>query len=192
MIVRSRSVSYESKMVTLSGIARTLEPDRYGVSLCLEVLAWIAADPQQRHQRAATLVGAADSLQTDIGASITSYGHLVGFHLVCERQIHDALGEVPFTEAFHHGQDLTYEDAIAYALDEPRYSPQARPKGAPTPLTRREQQVADLIAEGLSNKDIAAKLVSPESHVEHILAKLGFTSRAQIAAWAVEQRSALM
>jgi hypothetical protein len=110
MIVRSRSVSYESKMVTLSGIARTLEPDRYGVSLCLEVLAWIAADPQQRHQRAATLVGAADSLQTDIGASITSYGHLVGFHLVCERQIHDALGEVPFTEAFHHGQDLTYED----------------------------------------------------------------------------------
>ena len=54
-------------------------------------------------------------------------------------------------------------------------------------MTRREQQVADLIAQGLSNKDIAADLVisqrTAESHVEHILTKLGFTSRAQVAAW---------
>jgi non-specific serine/threonine protein kinase len=54
-------------------------------------------------------------------------------------------------------------------------------------LTRRERQVADLVAQGLSNKDIAAKLViaqrTAESHVENILTKLGFTSRTQIAAW---------
>jgi len=55
------------------------------------------------------------------------------------------------------------------------------------PLTPRELQVARLIAGGRSNKDIAAELVisqrTAENHVEHILIKLGFTSRAQIAAW---------
>jgi non-specific serine/threonine protein kinase len=47
--------------------------------------------------------------------------------------------------------------------------------------------VARLIAGGRSNKQIAAELViaqrTAENHVEHILAKLGFTSRAQVAAW---------
>ena len=55
------------------------------------------------------------------------------------------------------------------------------------PLTARELQVARLIAAGRSNKEIAADLViakrTAENHVEHILAKLGFTSRARIAAW---------
>ena len=59
---------------------------------------------------------------------------------------------------------------------------------APGALTRRERQVADLIAEGLSNKQIATKLViaprTAEGHVEHILTKLGFNSRTQIATWA--------
>jgi len=52
----------------------------------------------------------------------------------------------------------------------------------------RELQVARLIAEGRSNKEIAAELVillrTAENHVGHILIKLGFTSRAQVAAWA--------
>jgi non-specific serine/threonine protein kinase len=58
-------------------------------------------------------------------------------------------------------------------------------------LTRRERQVADLVSRGLTNKQIAAKLVisqrTAQGHVEHILTKLGFTSRAQIAAWVVEE-----
>jgi non-specific serine/threonine protein kinase len=56
------------------------------------------------------------------------------------------------------------------------------------PLTARELQVARLIAGGRSNKQIAAELVisqrTAENHVEHILIKLGFTARAQVAAWA--------
>ena len=55
------------------------------------------------------------------------------------------------------------------------------------PLPARELQVARLIAVGRSNKEIAAELVisqrTAENHVEHILTKLGFTSRAQVAAW---------
>jgi len=54
-------------------------------------------------------------------------------------------------------------------------------------LTSREQQVAVLVAGGLSNADIARRLVisqrTAESHVANILTKRGFTSRSQIAAW---------
>jgi DNA-binding CsgD family transcriptional regulator len=56
------------------------------------------------------------------------------------------------------------------------------------PLSQREREVAALVAEGLSNRAIAEKLVISErtaqNHVQHILGKLSFASRAQIAAWA--------
>jgi len=62
---------------------------------------------------------------------------------------------------------------------------------APARLTKRERQVAALIAEGLTNQAIADRLViSPrtaQGHVEHILAKLGFIFRTQVAAWVVER-----
>ncbi|MCW2892268.1 MAG: putative LuxR family transcriptional regulator, partial [Actinomycetia bacterium] len=54
-------------------------------------------------------------------------------------------------------------------------------------LTRREIQVAHLLAEGLTNREIAQRLVisqrTAEGHVEHVLEKMGFKSRAQVAAW---------
>ena len=57
-------------------------------------------------------------------------------------------------------------------------------------ISQREREVAALIARGYSNRDIAGALVITEgtaaNHVEHILTKLGFTSRAQVAAWATE------
>lgn len=60
------------------------------------------------------------------------------------------------------------------------------------PLTRREMEVAKLIAGGLTNRQIASTLYVTEgtvaTHVQHILAKLGFHSRAQIAAWAAVRR----
>ncbi len=166
--------------------------DRYGVALCLDTLAWITADRQQ-HRRAAALLGAADTVWTDVGASIASYRHLVGFHDRCERQIRDALGDEAFAEAFRRGQVPTHDEAIAYALEETRRQSPATPQQAEVSLTRRERQVADLIAQGMSNKDIATTLVisqrTAESHVEHILTKLGFTSRAQVAAWNAIQKS---
>jgi DNA-binding CsgD family transcriptional regulator len=58
-------------------------------------------------------------------------------------------------------------------------------------LTAREREVAAQIAQGLSNRALADALVVSErtiaKHVENILSKLHFTSRAQIAAWAVEK-----
>jgi DNA-binding CsgD family transcriptional regulator len=57
----------------------------------------------------------------------------------------------------------------------------------PTPLTRREQDVAALVAKGLTNREIAAQLYLSErtaqNHVQHILTKLSLANRSQIAVW---------
>jgi DNA-binding NarL/FixJ family response regulator len=62
----------------------------------------------------------------------------------------------------------------------------------PDPLSPREREVAQLVAAGLSNREIAAALVISErtaqNHVQHILGKLGFANRAQVAAWAARHR----
>ncbi len=84
---------------------------------------------------------------------------------------------------------MSYGEAIRYALQEgsPQRSQAESVPGRLWPLTRRESEIAELVAQGLSNKDIAAALVisqrTAEGHIEHILDKLGFNSRTQIAAW---------
>jgi DNA-binding CsgD family transcriptional regulator len=90
-------------------------------------------------------------------------------------QVRQALGDQTFTAAFQHGADITADQAIAYALgDNPIAAPAPAP-AAPAVLTPRQCQVAELVAQGLSNRDIAAKLViaqrTAESHVENILTK---------------------
>ena len=68
-----------------------------------------------------------------------------------------------------------------------------RLSAADDPLSPRERQIAGLVADGLSNREIAARLVISErtaqNHVQHILGKLGFANRAQIAAWIERNRS---
>ena len=59
------------------------------------------------------------------------------------------------------------------------------------PLSSRELEVAELVAQGLTNREIAQRLIisarTVESHVEHINAKLGFARRARIFAWALNR-----
>ncbi|MFI6035222.1 ATP-binding protein [Streptomyces sp. NPDC051315] len=75
---------------------------------------------------------------------------------------------------------------------EPVTSAAPAPHGPAVRLTRREVQVAELVAEGLANQQIADRLViarrTAEGHVERILSKLGFSNRSQIAAWVTAQR----
>ncbi len=59
-------------------------------------------------------------------------------------------------------------------------------------LTRREREIAELVAEGLTNRDIAARLYLSErtaqNHVQHILTKLGVTNRSRIAVWMTNEQ----
>jgi DNA-binding CsgD family transcriptional regulator len=170
--------------------------DHLGIAQCLEVLAWITAG-QRQARRAAELLGAAHMVWRSIGTSLPGLGHLADPHDRCETRLREALGDEAFTEAYARGSGFTLDRAVAFALDE-RWAkdaehPRTQPGTAPT-LTRREQEIAELVAQGLSNKEIAGILViaqrTAESHVEHILRKLGLTSRSQIAAWAAQRQAA--
>jgi predicted ATPase/DNA-binding CsgD family transcriptional regulator/Tfp pilus assembly protein PilF len=95
--------------------------------------------------------------------------------------------------AWAEGRALTLEQAAEQALVPPEPEAPRRPaatRRAPGDLTAREQEVASLIARGLTNRQIATELSITEGtaaiHVQHILNKLGFSSRAQVAAWASE------
>jgi predicted ATPase/DNA-binding NarL/FixJ family response regulator len=94
------------------------------------------------------------------------------------------------------GLSLSPEAAIDLAIGKPARAPHfPRVTGNPAPpggLTPRELEIAALIAAGRRNKTIAEELViSPATvarHIANIMAKLGFRSRAQIAAWITDQR----
>jgi DNA-binding CsgD family transcriptional regulator len=96
-------------------------------------------------------------------------------------------------EAMHMQPSFTRARGLAGRATPP--SAAARPDTAlphsPEPLTDREREVANLLAQGMSNREIAATLVISEStaevHVKHILSKLGLRSRSQVAAWAARR-----
>ncbi|WP_330253284.1 protein kinase [Nocardia sp. NBC_00565] len=158
---------------------------------CLETLAWIAAD-QHHARRAAVLMGAADSLGRVTGGSALMFRDLHVYRDECVRSIRNALGERAFEAARQQGAAMSFDTAVGFALGERAEATEPASRSAEN-LTKRERQVADLVARGLTNKAIAARLVisqrTAEGHVEHILTKLGFTSRAQIAAWAADHHS---
>ncbi len=154
----------------------------------LETLAWIVCAGGNA-RRAAVFMGAARALAQTIGSSSTALlPKLVTDHEDCETAARRALGSRAFEAAFREGSLMDLDAAASCALDE---QPETSGPGPPSGLTGREREVARLVAEGLTNKAIAARLVisqrTAQGHVEHILTKLGFTSRAQIAAWVAEQ-----
>ncbi|RYE38528.1 MAG: response regulator transcription factor, partial [Hyphomicrobiales bacterium] len=136
------------------------------------------------------LMGAADGLAGTIGSSAVIHFNLIAYQEEFANQTRRKLGSLAFGAARRKGEQLGFDAAIAYALREQQSDP-TTPAADASALTKRERQVADLIAEGLTNQAIADRLViSPrtaQGHVEHILAKLGFTSRTQVAAWVVER-----
>ena len=91
-------------------------------------------------------------------------------------------------KVFEQGRLLTPEDALALALDGASTTPRA--DGRLPALTRRESEVAVLVARGLTNREIADELFlsvrTVEVHVDRTLSKLGFRSRTKLAAWVHE------
>lgn len=167
--------------------------DIRGAGLNVEVLAWVAAS-EGRYERAARLLGALEVVWRSLGAQLPGFEHLARYHDQCRARCVEAMGDSAFRAATRRGFRLPYNDAILYALHEEDDQGKRRKQGAAerlAPLTRREAEIAELVARGLSNKDIASALVisqrTAEGHIEHILNKLGFNSRAQIAAWMSER-----
>jgi DNA-binding CsgD family transcriptional regulator len=87
----------------------------------------------------------------------------------------------------HEGRRMTAAQAVGYALRD-KLDPAAARATPPVPLTRREQEVAALVTQGLTNRQIGERLrVSErtvEAHLDRLRTKLGVRSRAQVAAWA--------
>lgn len=159
--------------------------DRMGMAMAMEIIAWVA-ETQGHHARAAQLLGAIQTAWHSIGASL--FKHMTDDHAKCEERARNALGAAAFVDSFVKGRDLDFDEAVALAL---RRSVRTRPP-SPVPthepeLTSRELEIAELVAKGLSNREIAATLViSPrtaEKHVEKILTKLGLSSRTQVGVW---------
>ena len=159
--------------------------DRVAEYSSLDALGCHAASSGQA-RLAAQLLGAAETVRTGAGASVIAiHAPLLAN---AKQSAIAALGASRFESEFKAGTRLSRRAAIALALGEPAHLATAgsNQEGA-GPLGKREAEVARLVADGLSNKQIGARLFISErtvdSHVRSILNKLGFNSRAQIAAW---------
>jgi len=174
---------------------------RIGVARGLEAFAALATR-EDRPERAVQLTAAASALREVAGLPALS-GARTERYLAAARH----LGENTITRLWAQGLALTSDQAVALALDtgpEPQnfgggdtvaltaLGSDLAPTAPPGALTPRERQVVALVANGRSNKAIAEQLfISPATaarHVANILAKLGFRSRAQIAAWAADHQ----
>ena len=159
--------------------------DRVAQCYVLEALGCLAASAGQA-RRAAHLFGAAETVRVGAGANIIAM--LAPFRADALKLAVAALGQARFGLELENGKRLVREAAIALALGEPGRAPVVDSDAANVgPLGKREADIARLLAEGLSNKQIAAQLFISErtvdSHVRSILNKLGFNSRTQVAAW---------
>ncbi|MHC5699890.1 ATP-binding protein [Streptomyces tirandamycinicus] len=171
---------------------RTSHPsyNRLAVAQSLEVLVWIRGDSHA--EEAATLLGAAQNAWETVGATLPGVGRLLHHRTNCEAQLRATLGDDLFTACLRTGSALTTQQAVERALGHTPPRTNAPADRRPAALTPREYDVAQLLGQGMSDKQIAARLViSPrtaQGHVQRILRKLGLTSRAQVAAWIRERR----
>ncbi len=153
--------------------------DPVGECLMLEVLSWVDAE-RGLADRAAILLGATDARWRLIGSAITVHGpQLAAHHDRCVDELRRRLGPQRYDKLVGAGGHLDPDEAVAFALE-----PKTTVAGG---LSAREREVAMRIHRGMSNRDIAEELVlsvrTVDTHVQRILGKLGFSSRAQIAAW---------
>jgi DNA-binding CsgD family transcriptional regulator len=172
-------------------VARSLQ-HTFGTLSALELLAWVATSTGDV-EPAAVLFGALAPLWRAIGAPATGSGQVPLYHEMCRARLVDALGADVYAQAVRRGEQLSLDDAVAYCLgDTARPAKRlAQVRSGSAELTRRELEIAQLVARGLTNQQIAATLViSPrtaEGHVQRILDKLGFSSRARIAPWLADR-----
>jgi predicted ATPase/DNA-binding CsgD family transcriptional regulator len=206
-IAQWRAGDFGQATRSLRTSVRLFQPmhDLTGISFGVQALSWCAAFAEPG-ERAARLLGASQAVWRTSGAKVDETNAYSVFDTRSENALREALGadvleSDVFETAFAEGASYSFEEAVALALgedaatdgpgeDPPR--PSGRGTARPGGLTKREAEIAGLLAEGLTNREIASRLVisqrTVESHVDHVLAKLGMTSRAQVAGWVADQQ----
>ncbi|MER5181061.1 LuxR C-terminal-related transcriptional regulator [Streptomyces sp. NPDC002896] len=164
--------------------------DDLGTALVVNLMAAIALDNGDP-KKAAQLLGVASALWTSLETE--ALGPLLGARYeAITRAAQDRLGESTFQRLHESGRRLEPGRRRSLALGGAAATCSDQEGAVPASdlLTPREREVASLLAEGLSNRSIATKLVlSPrtvEVHVQHILTKLGFRSRTEAGVWAAQ------
>jgi predicted ATPase/DNA-binding CsgD family transcriptional regulator len=160
-------------------IGRGIE-SKTGIIIALEYLGGLPGITDD-HDKAARLLGAADAFRHVIGFP-RPWLHQGGYDAAVGA-LRASMGEAAFGQALDEGAALTLDDAVTYALR--GRGERGRPSIGWLSLTPAELDVARLVAEGLANKEIAARLfISPrtvQTHLTHMYGKLGITSRVQLA-----------
>jgi predicted ATPase/DNA-binding NarL/FixJ family response regulator len=154
--------------------------DRGASAAALERCAEVAV-AQGQYARGLQLAGAAAAVRQTSGLLLLPRA-LQQFESRME-PARRALGATVAAEAWAAGMRMSLDEAVARAVE--------RVAADPAPLTPRELEVAQLVALGLSNREIAQRLVisarTADNHLQHILNKLGLSSRVQLAAWVMER-----
>jgi predicted ATPase/DNA-binding CsgD family transcriptional regulator len=163
--------------------------DKWTASESLEGLACVAG-ARGEPKRAARLFGVAEALREAVG-----YQHTTEENALREPYLRVArswLDEASWEEAFAEGRTMSMEAAIEYALsvEEPSTTTPSSIPEHPAQLTSREVEVLGLVAEGLTNAQVAQRLfLSPRTvqrHLNSIYHKLGVSSRTAATRFAVE------
>ena len=187
-----------------------------GTALMTELLAWIAQSARLS-DRSAELLGAAGALWDRSGTSIAAFGpDLSGLHAQCELEVRTELSPSGLRDHLRGFSERSHEELLTRVLaDEPASSssevdggccplcgdecagdghelwpqPSAMSPAHENPLTSRQTEIASMVARGMSNRQIAERLVvsvrTVESHVERSLVRLGFHTRTELASWYV-------
>jgi non-specific serine/threonine protein kinase len=171
----------EARRHYLEALTISSEFDNTGnIATCLEGFAMLAL-VEGDAGRTVRLIGAASGLRAEGGdKAAPDWGKQVDAGLATART---RVGRQAADTAWRQGAAFGTAEAVRYATGATPPSTDGR-----SPLTARERQVAELIAEGMTNPEIARRLHmasrTADAHVEHIRNKLGLRTRAQIAVWA--------
>jgi len=172
--------------------------DVVGTAYAVEALGWLAARREQ-YERTAWLIGAADQLWNHTGRRLSGVALMEESRQRAVKAARKALGERRYAAAYAHGTTLSLDAVVRDAANEAGETAgqlggeadaaagsaaSATAGTATSVLTRREREIADLVASGLSNREVATRLFiskrTVDAHVEHIFGKLEISSRVQL------------